>query len=136
MSHSKNSFIPSTSCSHRDTEKCLFCFRVLNRTNNLSSCLTCFCDTGLIFSVQNFEIFITHHIVNGPYTPWICVFCQQDIIQSRPIDFCRLCSRAYVEQLVKLRFQGINLCDSHFLFDIFNNKFEYIRPASEHNDGK
>jgi len=130
MSHS---FIPSPSCSYRDTEKCLFCFRVLNRTNNLFCCLTCFCDTGLITCVQSFEIFITHHIVNGPYSPWICVFCQQDI-QSRPIDLCGLCRRTYNEQLIKLRFQGINLCNSNFLFDIFNNKFEYIYDTPRHND--
>jgi len=131
-----HSFIPSPVCSYNDTEKCLFSFRVLNRLNNLSCCLTCFCDTGLISCVQSFEIFITHHIVNGPYSPWICVLCQQDIIQSRSVDLCALCRHAYIEQLVKLRFQGINLSNTHFLFDIFNNKFEYIYAAPKHNDRK
>jgi len=120
--------------SYSSTEKCLFSFRVINRLNNLSCCLTCFCDTGLISRVQNFEIFITHHIANGPYSPWTCAFCQRDIIQSRPIALCTLCMHAYTNQLIKLRNRRINLPNTHFLFDTFNEKFEYIGTALERND--
>jgi len=120
--------------THADTEKCLFSFRVINRVNNLSCCLTCFCDTDLISRVQSFEIFITHHIANGPYTPWDCVFCHRDNVQSRPIAFCRICTHAYTTQLIKLRNSGINLPNTQFLFNVFTNKFEYLGAALTRND--
>jgi len=132
----KNSLPTHSRSSSSNTEKCLFSFRVINRLNNLSCCLTCFCDTGLISHVQSFEIFITHHIPNGPYTPWICVFCQRDNIQSRPITLCTLCIHAYTNQLVRLRNRRIDLSNAHFLFDVFNNKFDYIGSILERDDRK
>jgi len=117
-----------------DTEKCLFSFRVINRVNNLSCCLTCFCDTGLLSRVQSFEIFITHHIANGPYTPWKCVFCDRDNIQSRPAAFCRQCMHAYTIQIIKSIGSGIDLPNTHFLFNVFTNKFEYLGTALSRDD--
>jgi len=123
---------PSTSaCSYNDPERCLFSFRVLNRLLNTACCLTCFCDTGLVYRVQQFEIFITHHISNGPYTPIICTFCKRDIITSRPIALCTHCMHAYTRQLIKLR---VDLSKVHFLFDIFNNRFEYFNPNLPQHD--
>jgi len=124
---------PSSASSYpyTDPEKCLFSFRIINRHLNTSCCLTCFCDTGLIYRVQNFEIFISHYIANGPYAPHICAFCKKDIIVSRPIALCRHCMSAYSHQLIKLR---IDLSKIHFLYDIFNDKFEYFNSIKPRND--
>jgi len=128
---STNSSLPHPSYTYTDPERCLFSFRVLNRILNVSCCLTCFCDTGLVYRVQNFEIFITHHIANGPYAPLICTFCKKNIILSRPMPLCTYCMHAYTNQLIKLR---IDLSNFHFLFDVFNNKFEYFGTAFPRND--
>jgi len=124
----------SFSTSSSFPEKCLFSFRVINRVNGASCCLTCFCDSGLINQVQNFEIFITHHISNGPYNPWICVFCRGNSIQTRPAALCTVCMRALSYQQIKLRHRRINLSTTNFLYNNFTNKFEFIGGTLTRDD--
>jgi len=123
-----------SSSSSNNTEKYLFSFRVINRVNGASYCLTCFCDSGLINRVQTFEIFITHHISNGPYNPWVCVLCRGNSIQTRPAAFCTVCMNALSLQQIKLRHRGIDLSTTHFLYNNFTNKFEFIGATLARDD--
>lgn len=110
-------------------EYCLFSIRIVNRVRKVYSCVRCFCSTGLSNRVQSFEIFITHHITNGPYLPCLCVFCRKDLIRKRRVADCPRCLNSYVTVLNHFRAQGIDIHKIHFLFDLFNNKFEHIGPV-------
>lgn len=112
--------------SNPNHEYCLFSIRVVNRMRKVYSCVRCFCNTGLVNRVQSFEIFITHHITNGPYSPSLCVFCRKDLIRKQRVVNCSRCLDSYVVVSNHFRVQDIDVRKVHFLFDIFNKKFEYI----------
>lgn len=115
-----------TDLSNPNHEYCLFSIRVVNRVRKVYSCVRCFCNTGLVNRVPSFEIFITHHITNGPYSPSICVFCRKDLLTKRRAINCSRCLDSYVAISNHFRVQNIDVSKIHFLFDIFNNNFEYI----------
>jgi len=129
-----NSAPSNSSSSFHDTEKCLFSFRVVNRIDNTSCCLTCFCESGLINRVQNFEIFINHLISNGPYTPWVCSVCNWNNIQVRPAALCTVCMHALALLQIKLRHSRIDLSTTHFLYNHFTHKFEFIGATLARNE--
>jgi len=132
---SYNNSAPSCSnSSFHDTEKCLFSFRVVNRIDNTSCCLTCFCESGLINRVQNFEIFINHLISNGPYTPWVCSVCHWNNIQVRPAALCTVCMHALALLQIKLRRSRIDLSTTHFLYNHFTHKFEFVGATLPRNE--
>lgn len=114
--------------SNPNHEYCLFSVRIVNRVRKVYSCVRCFCNTGLANRVQSFEIFITHHITNGPYSPSLCVFCRKDLIRKRRAVNCPRCLDSYIIVSNHFRVQDIDIRKIHFLFDIFNNKFEYVGP--------
>jgi len=41
---------------------------------------------------------------------------------------------SYTNQLIKLRNHRIKLPNTHFLFDVFNEKFEYIGATLKRHD--
>lgn len=116
--------------TRQNTERCLFSFKILNKLHHLACCLPCFCRTGLIGRVRSFEIFVTHHLSNGPYGPWPCCFCQKDTIQSRRAIDCPHCLNNYTKVIKHLRQQNIKTDRVHYLFDNLYERFEYLGPAN------
>lgn len=123
--------IPVIDLTRQNTEKCLFSFKVLNRTRRVVCCLHCFCSTGLIRSVRSFEVYITHHVTNRPHSAWPCAFCLKDTIQVRRAIECSLCLNNYFKVKRHLREQNINIDQVHYMFDNFHEKFEYLGPLLE-----
>lgn len=115
----------------RNTDKCLFSFKVFNKAQRTACCLPCFCSTGLIRSLPVFEIFITHHLTNAPHCPWPCVFCLKDTIQVRRVIECTHCLNNYSKVSKQLKDRNLPIEQTHFLFDNLHEKFEFINPLPE-----
>lgn len=115
--------------SHQNTERCLFSFKVINRARRTACCLPCFFGTGLLKKVQSFEIFITHHLTNGRYSPWPCTFCSKDTVQSRRAIECPHCLNSYTKVLEQLRERKLDIKRTYYLFDNFHEKFEFLGPS-------
>lgn len=111
-------------------EYCLFGLRVVNRARQAYSCIRCFCSTGLANRIQSFEIYITHHIANGPHRPHLCMFCHQDLIKKRQVSDCPRCSNSYPTVLRHFRTHNLDVHETEFIFDLFNNRFEHLRPMN------
>lgn len=114
--------------THSNTERCLFSFKVLNKLRRLACCLPCFCRTGLIGRVKTFEVYITHHITNGPYGSWPCCFCSKDTIQNRRAIDCPLCLNSHIKVIRHLRQRSIRPDQVYFLFDNLHERFEFLGP--------
>lgn len=114
------------SSEHRNAERCLFSFKVLHRSRRIVCCLPCFCSTGLINKVRNFQVFITHHLINGPYLPWPCVFCQKDTIQARRAIECSHCMHNYTKISIHLASQNLPYHRMYYLFDNLHEKYEHL----------
>lgn len=114
--------------SQQNTERCLFSFKVINRARRTACCLPCFCSIGLINKVQSFEIYITHHLTNGSYHPWPCIFCLKDTIQVRRMIDCPHCLNNRNKVLKHLTESKLDVQSTHYMFDNFHEKFEYLKP--------
>lgn len=121
--------IPVLDLTRQNTERCLFSFKVLNKTRRLACCLPCFYSTGLIRTVRTFEVYITHHLTNKPHSAWPCAFCQEDTIQVRRAIECSHCLNNYFKVRRHLREKDLSVDQVHFLFDNFHERFEYLGPS-------
>lgn len=133
-----NGDIPTTqphtpSLDYQNTERCLFSFKVLHKTRRVACCLPCFCRTGLINRVQRFQILISHHLINGRYRPWPCVFCKRDTIQARRAIECSHCLNNYTKIAIHFRNQDLPYNRMYYLFDNLHERYEQLTLIQNNN---
>lgn len=123
------------SSNDHNSAKCIWSARIIANDWRTCQCLPCFFNIAtrpageapIIIS----NIRVKHRFVKGPYTPYLCQRCRQNIVREKPIDQCPLCSEKYHTLITKFTEREIPVDTSWFMYDVHDDELLYLRPATQ-----